>query len=66
MQFDQQADGQLKPLPAPSIDTGMGLERLAAVLQAKKSNYDTDLFTPIIALILASSAYAIYQGIATS
>ena len=42
------ADGTLKPLPAPSIDTGMGLERITAVIQGKLSNYDTDLFTPIL------------------
>ena len=48
MEFDRQADGTLNPLPAPSIDTGMGLERVTAVLQGKLSNYDTDLFTPIL------------------
>jgi alanyl-tRNA synthetase len=51
MEFDRQADGELKPLPAPSIDTGMGLERITAVIQGKLSNYDTDLFTPILEAI---------------
>ncbi len=51
MEFDRQADGTLKPLPAPSIDTGMGLERITAVIQGKLSNYDTDLFTPILTAI---------------
>ena len=48
MQFDRDANGKLTPLPRPSIDTGMGLERVAAVLQGKLSNYDTDLICPII------------------
>jgi len=48
MEFERSADGTLTPLPAPSIDTGMGLERITAVLQNKESNYDTDLFTPIL------------------
>src|SRR5216110_711414 len=48
MQYDQQADGSRSPLPAPSVDTGAGLERLAAVMQHVPSNYDTDLFAPII------------------
>ena len=51
MEFERSADGTLKPLPAPSIDTGMGLERITAVLQGKESNYDTDLFTPLLSEI---------------
>src|SRR5260370_14097877 len=48
MQFDRDVSGKMTPLPRPSIDTGMGLERIAAVLQGKLSNYDTDLLRPII------------------
>jgi alanyl-tRNA synthetase len=53
MEFDRDASGALRPLPAPSIDTGMGLERITAVIQDKRSNYDTDLFTPILRAIAA-------------
>ena len=49
MQFNRDASGTVEPLPKPSIDTGAGLERIAAVLQGKISNFDTDLFVPLIA-----------------
>jgi alanyl-tRNA synthetase len=55
MEFDRQADGTLNPLPARSIDTGMGLERVTAVIQGKLSNYDTDLFAPILSAIAAKA-----------
>ena len=48
MQFEKDHEGRQSPLPSPSIDTGMGLERIACVLQGVQSNYDTDLFVPII------------------
>src|SRR6202166_4677889 len=48
MQFNRDASGTVEPLPKPSIDTGAGLERLAAVLQGKISNFDTDLFVPLV------------------
>src|SRR5712691_2824351 len=48
MQYERDASGTLNPLPAPCIDTGMGLARIASVVQGKLSNYDTDLFQPII------------------
>ncbi|HBR0801753.1 TPA: alanine--tRNA ligase [Klebsiella quasipneumoniae] len=51
MQFNRQADGTMEPLPKPSVDTGMGLERIAAVLQHVNSNYDIDLFRDLIASV---------------
>ena len=51
MQYNRKTDGSLEPLPAKVIDTGMGFERLCMALQGKTSNYDTDVFTPIIAKI---------------
>jgi alanyl-tRNA synthetase len=60
MQFDQQSDGY-QPLPSPSIDTGMGLERIASVLQGKRSNYDTDVFSGLLGAI-AERAGAVYGG----
>jgi len=53
MQFNRDASGSMTPLPRPSIDTGMGLERLASVLQGKLSDWDTDLFAPLIARVSA-------------
>jgi len=51
MQYDAKPDGKLVPLPAPSVDTGAGLERVASILQGKDNNYDTDAFTPIMGRI---------------
>ena len=59
MQFNRKADGSLEELPAKHIDTGMGFERLCMVMQGKQSNYDTDVFTPLIAEIekITNSTY---------
>ncbi len=64
MQFERGADGALTPLPRPSIDTGAGLERIASVVQGKRSNYDTDLFQSIIGAIqaLAGKTYGASQA----
>ncbi|HLE84633.1 MAG TPA: alanine--tRNA ligase, partial [Thermoanaerobaculia bacterium] len=64
MQYDRDEAGELTPLPNPSIDTGAGLERLAAVLQGVASNYDSDLFLPILEAAgeLAGVAYRPFQG----
>ena len=61
MQFNRDSSGKMTPLPSPSIDTGMGLERIAAVIQGADSNYDTDLFQPILqeASALSGVAYGL-------
>ncbi len=58
MQFDRASDGTLTPLPKQSVDTGMGLERIAAVLQGKLSNYESDLFTPLLAAAARLTGFA--------
>ncbi|XP_063061887.1 alanine--tRNA ligase, mitochondrial [Engraulis encrasicolus] len=62
MQYNREADGSLRPLPQLSVDTGMGLERLVTVLQGQRSNYDTDLFTPLLHAIHQCSGVAAYGG----
>ena len=53
MQYNRKSDGSLDPLPSKCVDTGMGFERVCAVLQGKKSNYDTDVFAPLIGAVSA-------------
>ncbi len=62
MQYYRNEKGELHPLPKPSIDTGMGLERIAAIMQGKKSNYDSDLFHGIISAITSLSGTAYGQS----
>ena len=62
MQFNRKADGTLEPLPAKVIDTGMGFERLCMALQGKTSNYDTDVFQPIIKVIAEMSGTSYGQN----
>ncbi|KAA0712328.1 Alanine--tRNA ligase, mitochondrial [Triplophysa tibetana] len=62
MQYNREGDGSLRSLPQCSVDTGMGLERLITVLQGKRSNYDTDLFTPLLSAIHQCSKAPPYQG----
>ncbi|MDA8345125.1 MAG: alanine--tRNA ligase [Thermaerobacter sp.] len=62
MQYDRDASGKMTPLPRPSIDTGMGLERLASVLQGVESNWDTDLFQPLIQEIARLSGIPYDRG----
>ncbi len=62
MQYDRKSDGRMEPLPRPSVDTGMGLERLAAVVQGHHSNYDTDLFLPIIRALASDSGVPYDRG----
>jgi alanyl-tRNA synthetase len=61
MQFNRSVDGTLVPLPKPSVDTGMGLERIASVMQGKKSNYDSDLLRSLISKVESLSGFT-YDG----
>jgi alanyl-tRNA synthetase len=62
MQFERKADGHLEPLPAKNIDTGMGFERLCMILQGKKSNYETDVFSGLIGRVEEFSGHKYAEG----
>ena len=62
MQFNRKADGHLEPLPAKNIDTGMGFERLCMILQNKRSNYETDVFSGLIGQVEAFSGHKYSEG----
>ena len=63
IQFNRSVTGALEPLPARHVDTGMGFERIVRVLQGKRSNYDTDVFSPLFAAIQAATGARAYSGL---